>query len=111
MFVTLRRRSSFGLSPVGWGAVLKRSLQTLEPKAKAVAPSIGFSLDYGAIQKLEKHEVEHGDLDIQLHQCGEATMDFRKSLGLGRNRSFRRWRRDASRLLAPERDREHSLKL
>lgn len=87
-------------------------LQTLEPKAKAVAlPIKDFHSITGAIQKNEKHGVEHGDLDIQLHQGCEAVDGFSEVDGFGVTIDFQLWRRDASWLRAPDGDREHSIRL
>jgi hypothetical protein len=56
----------------------------LELKAKAVAlPIKDFHPITGAIQKNEKHGVEHGDLDINFTRAARPSMDFRKSTGFG----------------------------
>ncbi|RMQ60540.1 hypothetical protein ALQ02_101253 [Pseudomonas savastanoi pv. phaseolicola] len=94
-----------GFEPLG--------LQTLEPKAEAVAlPIKDFHPVTVAIQKNRKHGVEHGDFDIQLNQCGKAVDGLSKvhrrgvevhffDFGVGSHHE----------VLAPEKNREHSIKL
>jgi hypothetical protein len=85
--------------------------QALEPKAEAVAlPIKYFHSVTVAIQKDEKHRVEHGDFDIQLDQSGQPVDGFSEVHGLGVEVQFFDFGVGSHHeLLAPERNREHSI--
>ncbi|RMN52636.1 hypothetical protein ALQ58_101214 [Pseudomonas syringae pv. apii] len=88
-------------------------LQAIEPKAEAVALSVNDVHPFTvAIQKNKKHEVEHGDVDIQLDQRSKAVDGLSEIYRLGVEVHFFDFGVGSyHEVVAPEKNREHSTKL
>ena len=85
--------------------------EALEPKAKAIAlPVQNFDSGSGLIKENKQHRVEHRDLDIQFDQSSKTIDGLSEVDRLGVEVNFFNFGVGTHHeVLAPERDREHSI--